>query len=65
MTFNIKNIHPLYFRYDETKNSFLKKENTSDFYVSKELLKLTDILEKHKIQYEVDKDSNIIVLAGI
>ena len=59
----LKNIKALNYNFDSTKNVFLKKKNKSDFYISKDLLTVTDILEKNNIEYQVDKDNNIIILS--
>lgn len=61
MNFEPKNIHLLYYTFDEKNNIFYKKENKSDFYISKELLMVSNLLEKHNIKFEIDKDHNILI----
>ncbi|GGD31075.1 hypothetical protein GCM10012288_01340 [Malaciobacter pacificus] len=61
MSIDLKNIKLLYFRYDAKKNTFYKKNNISDFYLSKELLTMTNLLEKNEIPFLIDKDNNIIL----
>ncbi len=59
MSIDVKEIKLLYFNYNEKKNIFYKKNNISDFYLSKELLTMTNLLEKNNIPFYVDKDNNI------
>lgn len=59
MSINFKEVKLLYFNYDEKNHIFIKKQNISDFYLSKELLTMTKLLDSNKIDYVIDKDNNI------
>lgn len=57
----LEKLNLFYYCYNKKEKIFYKKENKSDFYISKELLMLSNLLEDNKISYQVDKNSNIII----
>ena len=57
----LEKLNLFYYCYNKEEKTFYKKANKSDFYISKELLTLSNLLEEKKINYLVDKNSNIII----
>lgn len=61
MLFDLEKLNLLYYTFDNENKTFLRKDYKSDFYISKELLEISELLNQKKINYIVDKDHNIIL----